>query len=589
MNLTQQTQPKAQTTRDRRSMAGQLAPRDGITTSHDATSKQQLTERRLTPQNVMYLQRTIGNAAVQRLLEDQQTDNSASRGDVRQHTPPIIQPQLKVGPANDRFEREADDISRQIVQRTPTRRVQRDSASTAEVGMEGGTVDNNLERSIHRSKNGGSSIPDGVRSQIEPKLGADLSTVKVHTDSQSADLNRKLGAKAFTHKNHIFYGAGQSPSDVKLTAHEAVHTVQQGATTQRKSTKDTLQRVYQHPENAKFYSHVLPKQEITEDNGVVTAAATSKWFGGGHTILMFEYVEGGTPINKKIDLTAGGGTRSSGSVIKDDSGSASAQISSGSMTLTDNSTFGSTGSGSSGTGTIQINISMASDTSLKKLLSSPKRSFVVTKDQIKAGIAEAEAVQQDMIKNPVKYTYKLFARSIFAKNPLNCARFGEQVLIKAGISASATSLRWFGGKTPFKLATGMDVGYKPDQNFPEPRQQHTAPTPTPVVGTAGQANPDEFNHIPETETVTRNVTFTEDKVLPGDVKEFDYKSDPDLIFTFKTDPQDEYDLPLKIFKVIVFREKGLAQLIPPVGECQVSSAWVKLSDLYSSNGRIIIA
>ena len=37
-----------------------------------------------------------------------------------------------------------------------------------------------------------------------------------------------MGAKAFTHGNHIYYGAGQSPHDLKLTAHEAVHTVQQG-------------------------------------------------------------------------------------------------------------------------------------------------------------------------------------------------------------------------------------------------------------------------------------------------------------------------------------------------------------------------
>jgi len=46
-------------------------------------------------------------------------------------------------------------------------------------------------------------------------------------------LNRDLGAKAFTHKNHIFYGAGSSPNDMKLTTHEAVHTIQQGAVQQK--------------------------------------------------------------------------------------------------------------------------------------------------------------------------------------------------------------------------------------------------------------------------------------------------------------------------------------------------------------------
>jgi hypothetical protein len=31
-----------------------------------------------------------------------------------------------------------------------------------------------------------------------------------------------MDAKAFTHQNHIYYGKGQSPSDLKLTAHETV-------------------------------------------------------------------------------------------------------------------------------------------------------------------------------------------------------------------------------------------------------------------------------------------------------------------------------------------------------------------------------
>lgn len=568
MLVKKQPRPQETSMLKRRSPAVQLAPLAGMQ-QHNRSTPSQLSGQQLTPQNVLYLQRTIGNAAVQQMLADQQTDK------------PTIQPQLKVGPANDEFEREADDISRQVVQRASTSRVQRATTSSAQVGPEGGTVGKELEGTIHKSKSGGSSIPDGVRNQIEPKLGADLSNVKVHTDSQSADLNRQLGAKAFTHKNHIFYGAGQSPSDVKLTAHEAVHTVQQGATTQRKSDKDTLQRVYQHPDNSKFYSDVLPRQEITNGNGVITASATGG-LGGGHTILVFEYLDANRPKNKKIDLTAGGGTFSSG--IESGSLETESSVSAG-TTLAGDSTSDSTGSGSSGTGSIQINIGDASKNSMGRLATAQKRSWVVTKEQINKGLAESLKVQDDMIKNKTKYKYKLFGRSFFAKNPMNCASFGERVLTKAGIKASATSWMFFGGKTPSKLASGRNVGYTPDENFPPP-QQIVAP-PQVDMGESQKANPGEFDHIPQ--QVYRNVTFLEDKILPGDSKEFNYKGDPDQILSFKTSPTGDYDLPLRMFKIIVFGDKGLAQLIPPVGECKLASAWVKLSDLFSSTGTILTA
>lgn len=140
----------------------------------------------LTPGTLRYLQRTIGNSAVQRLL------NHQTNAQTRAH------------------------------------KVQRSTAPASPMGPEGGALSGDIESRLRRSQSGGSSLPNHVRGAIEPKLGADLSTVKVHTDRTAVQLNRDLGAKAFTHGNHIYYGAGHSPHDLKLTAHEAVHTVQQG-------------------------------------------------------------------------------------------------------------------------------------------------------------------------------------------------------------------------------------------------------------------------------------------------------------------------------------------------------------------------
>lgn len=66
-----------------------------------------------------------------------------------------------------------------------------------------------------------------IRSHMEPRLGADLSQVRVHTDAQAQSLNRDLGANAFTYQNDIFFGEGKTPGTNELTAHELAHVLQQ--------------------------------------------------------------------------------------------------------------------------------------------------------------------------------------------------------------------------------------------------------------------------------------------------------------------------------------------------------------------------
>jgi hypothetical protein len=63
---------------------------------------------------------------------------------------------------------------------------------------------------------------------MEPRFGADFSSVRVHTDSTAVQMNKELGAQAFAHGSDIYYGAGKSPGNNELTAHELTHTIQQG-------------------------------------------------------------------------------------------------------------------------------------------------------------------------------------------------------------------------------------------------------------------------------------------------------------------------------------------------------------------------
>ncbi|MFM7551066.1 MAG: DUF4157 domain-containing protein, partial [Cyanobacteriota bacterium] len=84
-----------------------------------------------------------------------------------------------------------------------------------------------LESRLNASKSGGSPLPDEVRTFMEPRFKANFSQVRVHTDGEAVLMNQELGAQAFTHRNHIYYGAGKAPTKDELTGHELTHVVQQ--------------------------------------------------------------------------------------------------------------------------------------------------------------------------------------------------------------------------------------------------------------------------------------------------------------------------------------------------------------------------
>lgn len=66
---------------------------------------------------------------------------------------------------------------------------------------------------------------------MEPRLGHDLSDVRIHRNSTASDIAEGLQARAATIGNHIIFGEGQFPAGnergSKLLTHEVVHTLQQ--------------------------------------------------------------------------------------------------------------------------------------------------------------------------------------------------------------------------------------------------------------------------------------------------------------------------------------------------------------------------
>ncbi len=178
------------------------------------------------------LQRTVGNAAVNRL----------------------VQAKLTVGAANDPLEREADRVADRVVsggtsqaQPAGAQGVHRNAAEEDELMTKrNGMLDSFDAGSDFESKlsssGGGKPLDTQTRSQMEAGIGADFSNVRVHTGSHSSALNRSISARAFTRGSDVFFDRGQyNPGSIagkRLIAHELTHVVQQGAasqTTQRKA------------------------------------------------------------------------------------------------------------------------------------------------------------------------------------------------------------------------------------------------------------------------------------------------------------------------------------------------------------------
>jgi len=214
---------------------------------------------------IQFLQRTVGNQAVQRLLRSG-----------------ALQAKLRIGQPGDKYEQEADRVA-DAVMRMPEPGVQRqvepeeeeeeeeepfqtkresnsdssiqlqpDEEEKEEVlqnsKMSGKNADitTDLELKIHAIRGGGQLLPESERAFFEPRFGYDFSQVRMHTDSKAAESAREVNAKAFTLGQDVVFGAGQYAPDTsagkKLLAHELTHVVQQGKDHSGQSNNKMLQR-----------------------------------------------------------------------------------------------------------------------------------------------------------------------------------------------------------------------------------------------------------------------------------------------------------------------------------------------------------
>lgn len=213
-------------------------------------------------QSIPYLQHTIGNQAVQRLLQaDTEGSEVGSSTATSSHighdfsliplhakTRAGIQPKLVVNTPGDAYEQEADRVAEQVLH-TPDARLQRACACGGEcptckkkqlsTGAKPAQLKRNPAGEIATSSivqevlhSPGQPLDAETRAFFEPRFGHDFSRVRIHNGADAAESARTINAFAYTVGRHIVFGAGQytpaSRAGRELIAHELTHTIQQG-------------------------------------------------------------------------------------------------------------------------------------------------------------------------------------------------------------------------------------------------------------------------------------------------------------------------------------------------------------------------
>jgi hypothetical protein len=171
-----------------------------------------------------------------------------------------LQAKLEIGDPDDRFEREADRVAREVMGGWPAQqlavpRVQRMADSGLELEEEDKAAIRTKPAaapSAHASRltpphvasitnpASGTRLPEPARAVMEERFGSDFGAVRIHTGDDAADLNARLSSRAFTYGRDIWFGAGESPSDLPLLAHELVHVLQQNGYARRLVQRQTL-------------------------------------------------------------------------------------------------------------------------------------------------------------------------------------------------------------------------------------------------------------------------------------------------------------------------------------------------------------
>lgn len=167
--------------------------------------------------------------------------------------PLFIQAKRAIGQPNDKYEKEADAMGEKIVKKSKkdvsisnTSLVQRKKEEISQVQLKPAnnkninTTSPSFESKLQASKGNGNPMTNTVKAEMESGFGRNFNNVRIHTGTKAIQMNKDIGAKAFTNGNNIYFNSNKynpsSTSGKRLLAHELTHVVQQ------KRSNNTIQK-----------------------------------------------------------------------------------------------------------------------------------------------------------------------------------------------------------------------------------------------------------------------------------------------------------------------------------------------------------
>jgi len=125
------------------------------------------------------------------------------------------QPEKDIGPA----EEEADDVMPEEL-------------ATGMLFPQGAAPAPSTVPASSLPRGAGQPLGGDVQRFMRERAGFDFASVRIHADGDAAGSAEHIAARAYTHRNDIYFGRGQfrpgSHDGLKLLAHELAHVVQQG-------------------------------------------------------------------------------------------------------------------------------------------------------------------------------------------------------------------------------------------------------------------------------------------------------------------------------------------------------------------------
>ncbi len=166
-----------------------------------------------------------------------------------------LQAKLRVGAANDEYEREADRVADHVVRMSDataashTRMPPATGLVQRHVRGEGGAGQTSVPAIVHEVlSSAGQPLDTSTRAFFEPRFGYDFSRVRIHSDEKARQSARAVNAHAYTVGNQIVTSGARSLSR-HLLAHELTHVVQQGGAEHSSAAMQTpiAQRLQRQP------------------------------------------------------------------------------------------------------------------------------------------------------------------------------------------------------------------------------------------------------------------------------------------------------------------------------------------------------